>query len=67
MKTVQKGNDIKRVNEEEAESLVKHRGYSYVPKSVYKEASRPAKVTKSEEVATEEKKKVAKVDKRKKK
>ncbi len=36
MKTVQKGNDIKRVKEDEAESLVRHKGYSYVPKSTYK-------------------------------
>ena len=36
MKTVQKGQDIKRVNDVDAESLVKHKGYSYVPKSVLK-------------------------------
>lgn len=36
MKTVQKGQDIKRVNDTDAESLVKHKGYAYVPKSVLK-------------------------------
>ena len=36
MKTVQKGEDIKRVKEDEAESLVKNKGYKYVPKSTYK-------------------------------
>jgi hypothetical protein len=43
MKTVQKGNDIKRVKDDEAELMVKNRGYKYVPKSAYKEATRPAK------------------------
>jgi hypothetical protein len=36
MKTVQKKNDIKRVKDDEAESLVKFQGYSYVPKSTLK-------------------------------
>jgi hypothetical protein len=36
MKTVQKGEDLKRVKEDEAEHLVKHKGYKYVPKSTYK-------------------------------
>jgi hypothetical protein len=36
MKTVQKGEDLKRVKEDEAESLVKNKGYKYVPKSTYK-------------------------------
>lgn len=53
MKTIQKGNDIKRVKEDEAESLVKHKGYSYVPKSVYKgervRETTPAKVEDSPE------------------
>lgn len=37
MKTVQKGQEIKRVDDTEAESLVRHKGYTYVPKSVHKE------------------------------
>jgi len=37
MKTIQKGTEIKRANDLDAESLVRHKGYSYVPKSVYKE------------------------------
>ncbi len=37
MKTVQKGEDIKRVKDEEAELFVKSRGCQYVPKSVWKE------------------------------
>jgi hypothetical protein len=48
MKTVQKGNDIKRVKDDEAELMVKNRGYKYVPKSAYKEATRPAKKVKEE-------------------
>jgi hypothetical protein len=36
MKTVQKGEDLKRVKEDEAEYLVKSKGYKYVPKSTYK-------------------------------
>jgi hypothetical protein len=43
MKTIQKGDDIKRMKDEDAEVYVKSRGYKYVPKSVYKEATRPAK------------------------
>lgn len=43
MKTIQKGNDIKRMKDEDAEVYVKSRGYKYVPKSVFKEATRPAK------------------------
>jgi hypothetical protein len=43
MKTIQKGEDIKRMKDEDAEVYVKSRGYKYVPKSVYKEATRPAK------------------------
>jgi len=43
MKTIQKGDDIKRMKDEDAEAYVKSRGYKYVPKSVYKEATRPAK------------------------
>lgn len=43
MKTIQKGDDIKRMKDEDAETYVKSRGYKYVPKSVYKEATRPAK------------------------
>ena len=43
MKTIQKGDDIKRMKDEDAEVYVKSRGYKYVPKSVYKEATRPTK------------------------
>jgi hypothetical protein len=43
MKTVQKGTDIKRVKDDEAELMVKNRGYKYVPKGVWKDAVRPAK------------------------
>lgn len=58
MKTVQKGEDLKRVKEDEAESLVKNKGYKYVPKSTYKmdRVKTPAKAEPSPEsdVATEE-------------
>jgi len=50
MKTVQKGNDIKRVKDDEAELMVKNRGYKFVPKSAWKEATRPVKQTKEKEV-----------------
>mgnify|MGYP000049741842 CR=1 FL=1 len=50
MKTVQKGNDIKRVKDEDADLMVSHRGYKFVPKSVWKEATRPVKQTKEKEV-----------------
>lgn len=43
MKTVQKGDDIKRVKDDEAELFVKSRGYQYVPKSVWKETKNPSK------------------------
>lgn len=43
MKTVQKGEDIKRVKDDEAELFVKSRGYQYVPKSVWKETKKPLK------------------------
>lgn len=36
MKTIQKRDDIKRVKDDEAESLVKFHGYKYVPKSTLK-------------------------------
>lgn len=45
MKTVQKGEDIKRVKEDDAEHLVRHKGYKYVPKS-----TRKLKRVKEEEV-----------------
>lgn len=59
MKTVQKGDDIRRVADNEAESFVRSKGYKYVPKSVYKEATRPSKKEEktSEEVETNTKKK----------
>lgn len=44
MKTVQKGDDIKRVKDDEADLMVKNRGYKFVPKSVWKDATRPKKV-----------------------
>jgi hypothetical protein len=50
MKTVQKGTEIKRVNDEEADLMVKNRGYKFVPKNVWKEATRPVKQTKEKEV-----------------
>jgi hypothetical protein len=50
MKTVQKGNDIKRVKDDEADLMVKSRGYKFVPKSIWKEATRPVKQTKEKEV-----------------
>jgi len=55
MKTVQKGNDIKRVKDDEADLMVKNRGYKFVPKSVWKEATRPVKQTKEKEVKEETK------------
>jgi hypothetical protein len=53
MKTVQKGTEIKRVNDEEADLMVKNRGYKFVPKNVWKEATRPKKVVKEETPAAE--------------
>lgn len=53
MKTVQKGNDIKRVKNDEADLMVKSRGYKFVPKGVWKEATRPVKQTKEKEVKEE--------------
>lgn len=50
MKTVQKGNDIKRVKDEEADLMVSTRGYKFVQKSVWKEATRPMKQTKEKEI-----------------
>jgi hypothetical protein len=54
MKTVQKGNDIKRVKDDEAELMVKNRGYKYVAKNVWKEATRPVKQTKEKEIKNNE-------------
>lgn len=54
MKTVQKGNEIKRVKDDEADIMVSHRGYKFVPKSVWKEATRPVKQTKEKEVKENE-------------
>ena len=51
MKTVQKGEDIKRVKEAEAESLVKNKGYQYVPKSAYKGIKTPEVKEPSPEVS----------------
>lgn len=50
MKTVQKGDDIKRLKDDEAEFHVRSKGYKYVPKSTYK-GTKPAK---KEAEATEE-------------
>jgi|694.fasta_scaffold25088_16 hypothetical protein len=50
MKTVQKGEDIKRLKDDEAELHVKSRGYKYVPKSVWKETKRPSKQNDTEVV-----------------
>jgi len=50
MKTVQKGEDIKRVKEDEAELFVKSRGYQYVPKSVWKETKKSLKPSDDSEV-----------------
>lgn len=50
MKTVQKGDDIKRVKDDEAELFVKSRGYQYVPKSVWKEMKNPSKQTEEPEL-----------------
>ena len=55
MKTVQKGNDIKRVKDDEAELMVKNRGYKFVPKRAWKEATRPVKQTKEKEIKEEAK------------
>ena len=54
MKTVQKGSDIKRVKDDEAELMVKNRGYKYVAKNVWKEATRPVKQTKEKEIKDNE-------------
>jgi hypothetical protein len=53
MKTVQKGTEIKRIDDNEAELMVKNRGYKYVPKSAWKELTRPKKVVKEETPAAE--------------
>ena len=53
MKTVQKGQEIKRVDDTEAESLVRHKGYTYVPKSVHKEQFKAATPPVVAEVKTE--------------
>lgn len=53
MKTVQKGEDIKRVKEDEAELYVKSRGYAYVPKSVWKEAKNGPKQNDTEVIKEE--------------
>jgi hypothetical protein len=50
MKTVQKGDDIKRVKDDEAELFVKSRGYQYVPKSVWKETKNPVKPSEDSEL-----------------
>lgn len=50
MKTVQKGDDVKRVKDEEAELFVKSRGYKYVPKSVWKEIKNPVKPSEDSEL-----------------
>jgi hypothetical protein len=50
MKTVQKGDDIKRVKDDEAELFVKSRGYQYVPKSVWKEIKNPPKLSEDSEL-----------------
>lgn len=66
MKTVQKGTEIERVKDAEADFLVSSRGYKFVPKSAWK-ALRPAKEVKQtseaelkEETPKEEKKKKSK-------
>lgn len=51
MKTVQKGSEIKRVVDSEAESYIR-KGFKYVSKSVWKEATRPKKETKAKEETT---------------
>lgn len=50
MKTVQKGDDIKRVKDDEAELFVKSRGYQYVPKSVWKGIEKNSKQNHEDEV-----------------
>ena len=36
MKTIKKGDDIKRVSDSEAEHKVKNQGYEYCPKNIWK-------------------------------
>jgi hypothetical protein len=36
MKTIEKGNQVKRVSDKEAHKAVTEKGYHYVPKSVWK-------------------------------
>ena len=57
MKTVQKGEDIKRLKDDEAEFHVKSKGYKYVPKSVYKDATRTKKDPDTEETKSAKKSK----------
>lgn len=52
MKTVQKGTDIQRVKDSEAESFIR-KGYKYVPKSVHKNATRKPKEEKVAKKDTE--------------
>lgn len=59
MKTVQKGEEILRVNDSEATSLVKS-GWSYVTKSVWKEKVRaPKAIETAKEVAELEAQRIA--------
>ncbi len=40
MKTIKKGNEIKRVSDDDAEDRVKNQGYEYCPKNVWKTSVR---------------------------
>ena len=42
MKTIKKGDDIKRVSDSEAEHRVKNQAYEYCPKSIWKAKVRTA-------------------------
>lgn len=55
MKTIQKGEKIKRVDEETAGIKVKNNGYSFVPKTIWKENVRD--VNKKEEKSDKKSKK----------
>lgn len=64
MKTVQKGNSIRRLMDDEADVIVLEKGWKFVPKSVWKasrspsvEASEPSVETSEESVKTKTKKK----------
>ena len=61
MKTVKRSNEVLRVTDANAESLVKHEGYSFCPKKEYKvirDAEKLAAEKRAKEKAAKEEKEV---------